>query len=192
MLGAEQHGHIAAVGFEMYCRLLEEAIAELKGKPREAEPPPMVIDLPVDAFMPESYVPDSRQKIEVYKKINTISSMEQAAQLAKELADRFGQPPPPVENLLTIAALKVLAAELGVVSMAGERGEVVVRFAEGIRHPGANVIKIARPFRGRVTLGGGKAQSIRIKKQGLPEKELLNIVVYLLTEMSQANAITSE
>ncbi len=192
LLGAEQHGHIAAVGFEMYCRLLEEAIAELKGKPREAEPPPMVIGLPVDAYMPESFVPDSRQKIEVYKKINTISSMEQAAQLAKELADRFGQPPPPVENLLTIAALKVLASELGVVSMTGERGEVVVKFAEGIRHPGTNVIKIARPFRGRVTLGGGRTQSIRIRTQGLSEKELLNIMIYMLTEMNRANATMSE
>lgn len=192
LLGAEQHGHIAAVGFEMYCRLLEEAVAELKGQPKAVEAPPMVIDLPVDAFMPEGYVPDSRQKIEVYKKINAVGSMEQAAQLTKELADRFGQPPSPVENLLTIAALKVLAAELGVTSMTSERTEVVVRFSEGIRHSNTNVVRIARPFRGRVTLGAGRTQNIRIKTQGLSEKELLNIMVYMLTEMSQANTTISE
>jgi len=192
LLGAEQHGHIAAVGFEMYCRLLEDAVAELKGQPKAVEAPPMVIDLPVDAFMPEGYVPDSRQKIEVYKKINAVGSMEQAAQLTKELADRFGQPPSPVENLLTIAALKVLAAELGVTSMTSERTEVVVRFSEGIRHSNTNVIRIARPFRGRVTLGAGRTQNIRIRTQGLSEKELLNIMVYMLTEMSQANTTISE
>lgn len=187
LLGAEQHGHIAAVGFEMYCRLLEEAISELKGEVKPAEPSPMAIDLPVDAFVPEAYVPDSRQKIEVYKKINAVGSMERTADLTRELTDRFGPMPTPVANLLTIAALKCLGTELGVVSMTGERNEVIVKFAEGVRHSTPEVMRIARPFKGRVMLGAGRSQNIRFKTQGLPEKELLNTLVYVLTEMTRNN-----
>ncbi len=192
LLGPEQHGHIAAVGFEMYCRLLEEAIKELKGEPKAPEPPPMLIDLPVDAYVPDAYVPDSSQKIEVYKKINAVDGPERAAELAKELADRFGPPPAPVENLLIIAAMKPVAGELGVVSIVAQRNEVVIRFAEGVRHTGTNLMRIVRSLKGRVTLGAGRALTFKIRTQGLSEKELLNILVYVITEMNEACEAASQ
>jgi transcription-repair coupling factor (superfamily II helicase) len=188
ILGPEQHGHIAAVGFEMYCRLLEETISELKGDRREPEPPPVVIDLTVDAYVPDSYVPDSRQKIEVYKKINGIESLEDASDLSKELIDRFGPLPLPVDNLIAIAALKVLARELGAVSIASERNGVVVRFADGVRYAYGDLMRIARPFTGRVAFAAGKTQRLRVKTHGMLEREILHTLMNILSEMRQSVA----
>jgi transcription-repair coupling factor (superfamily II helicase) len=188
ILGAEQHGHIAAVGFEMYCRLLEEEIRELKGEAKRPEPAQVLIDLPVDAFMPDSYVSDSRQKIDVYKKINGVDTMEDAADLAREFVDRFGPLPAPASNLITIAAIRVLARELGVMAIAGERNSVIVRFPEGVRYASQDIIRIARPFKGRVMLGAGRTQTIRVRTQGMPDREILDTLVGVLTEMRQRAA----
>lgn len=188
ILGAEQHGHIAAVGFEMYCRLLEEEIRELKGEARRPEPVQVMIDLPVDAFVPDSYVSDSRQKIDVYKKINGVETMEDAAELAREFTDRFGPMPAAVSNLITIAAIGVLARELGVMAIAGERNSVIIRFPEGVRYASQDIVRMARSFKGRVALGGGRSQTIRIRTQGMSEKEILNTLVGVFSEMKQATA----
>ena len=188
ILGAEQHGHIAAVGFEMYCRLLEEEIRELKGEAKRPEPAQVLIDLPVDAFVPDSYVSDSRQKIDVYKKINGVDTMEDAADLTREFVDRFGPLPAPVSNLITIAAIRVLARELGVMAIAGERNSVIVRFPEGVRYASQDIIRIARPFKGKVMLGAGRTQTIRVKTQGMPDREILDTLVGVLTEMRQRAA----
>ena len=188
ILGAEQHGHIAAVGFEMYCRLLEEEVRELKGEAKRPEPAQVLIDLPVDAFVPDSYVSDSRQKIDVYKKINGVDTMEDAADLTREFVDRFGPLPAPVSSLITIAAIRVLARELGVMAIAGERNSVIVRFPEGVRYASQDIIRIARPFKGRIMLGAGRTQTIRIKTQGMPDREILDTLVGVLTEMRQRAA----
>lgn len=188
ILGAEQHGHIAAIGFEMYCRLLEEEIRELKGEAKRPEPAQVLIDLPVDAFVPDSYVSDSRQKIDVYKKINGVDTMEDAADLTREFVDRFGPLPAPVSSLITIAAIRVLARELGVMAIAGERNSVIVRFPEGVRYASQDIIRIARPFKGRIMLGAGRTQTIRIKTQGMPDREILDTLVGVLTEMRQRAA----
>jgi transcription-repair coupling factor (superfamily II helicase) len=189
ILGSEQHGHIAAVGFELYCRLLEETISELRGEPKKPELPPILIDLPVDAFVPDTYVPDAKQKIEVYKKINGIETMEDGADLSREFTDRFGNLPDPVWNLISIAGLKVLARELGVASISGERNAVIVRFANGIRYASQDIMKVARPFKGRVVLNIGKSQSIKVKTQGMSDREILDTLVGVLTEMKHGVAV---
>ena len=189
ILGPEQHGHIAAVGFEMYCRLLEETIGELKGEQKKPEPPPVMIDLTVDAYVPDSYVPDSRQKIEVYKKINGIESLEDASDLSKEFIDRFGPLPLPVDNLIAIAALKVLARELGAASIASERNGVVVRFADGVRYAYSDMARIAGPFKGRVAFAAGRTQRLRVKTHGMSEREILHTLMNILSEMRQSVAV---
>ncbi len=189
ILGPEQHGHIAAVGFEMYCRLLEETIKELRGEKKEPEVPPTVIDLPVDAYVPDSYVPDSRQKIEVYKKINGIESLEDASDISKEFIDRFGPLPPPVENLIAIAALKGLARDLGAVNVSSERQSVVVGFADGVSYSASDLMRIARPFRGRVALAVGRTQRLRVKTHGMSEREILHTLIGILSEMKQGVAV---
>ena len=113
ILGPEQHGHLATVGYEMYCRLMEETMAEAQGIPDRSELETRV-DLRVDAFLPEDYIADEKLRLEVYRRIAGIASDEDRADIVDELLDRFGDPPAPVETLLDVSRLRGLLNRLGV------------------------------------------------------------------------------
>ncbi|GMU91848.1 MAG: transcription-repair-coupling factor [Candidatus Hydrogenedentota bacterium] len=113
LLGGEQHGHIATVGFDTYAQLIAEAVAELRGEPIRSRTLPLC-DATVDAYIPETYVTSEAQKITLYKRISSMQSLEEADELLAEFKDRFGEPPAPVRRLLDIMRLRVLAAEVGV------------------------------------------------------------------------------
>ena len=113
ILGAEQSGHIAAVGYELYCRLLEQAVRTLRGE--QVEPEPEVhVELGVDAYIPRSYVPSPRQRMEAYRRLAACRSVEEVHQLGRDLADAYGPVPPAVESLLGVAEVRVLAGRLGI------------------------------------------------------------------------------
>ncbi|MBQ1336371.1 MAG: transcription-repair coupling factor, partial [Selenomonadaceae bacterium] len=119
LLGAQQHGHIASVGFEMYCRLLEEAVEALReGKPaapeEQADP---VIDLRTDAYIDGGYIADAMHKIELYQRIAAIRKNEEIRDLLDELIDRFGEPSANMMNLLAVARIKNYARDIGVKSI---------------------------------------------------------------------------
>jgi transcription-repair coupling factor (superfamily II helicase) len=109
ILGTEQSGHIAAVGYELYCQLLENAVRALKREPLK-EHRHVAVDLPVTAFLPPEYVPPGRQKIEMYRKVSSVQTREQLEHLREEFRDRFGPIPDPVEQLLEIRELQILAS----------------------------------------------------------------------------------
>ena len=113
ILGPQQHGHIAAVGYDLYCKMLEETVRQLKGEKIE-EPVKTRISLPVEAYLPNEYVPDSRQKVSLYKKIAALKTEADRKNLSEEIVDRYGKIPEPVEMLLEIAELKQLCQALGV------------------------------------------------------------------------------
>jgi len=112
LLGGEQSGHIAGVGFDLYVRMIGEAVTELK-EDGPAERPEVRIELPVNAHIPHDYVPGERLRLEAYTRIAAIDSAEDAAEAHDELADRFGPPPEPVENLLDVARLRARARRAG-------------------------------------------------------------------------------
>ena len=111
LLGAEQHGHMEAVGYDLFCKMLNEAVREEKGE-AAVEDFETTIDLDMDAYIPETYIPDEYQKLDIYKRIATISSEEDYDDMLEELLDRFGEPPRAVQNLLSIARLKAMAHRL--------------------------------------------------------------------------------
>ena len=115
LLGNRQHGHMESVGYDMYLKLLEEAVAEEKGerKPDEKERE-CLIDLPVDASIPENYITSTRQRLEMYKVIANIRSNDDANDVYDELTDRFGLPPAPVYGLVEIALMRNTALNLGI------------------------------------------------------------------------------
>ena len=118
LLGAEQSGHIAAVGFEMYLRLLEEAVALEKGEtPERREVRPVIVELPVDAYLPPGYVMDEIERVDLYRRASGVRSLAEADDLAEELADRFGELPEPARNLLGLSRVKLLAREAGATSI---------------------------------------------------------------------------
>jgi transcription-repair coupling factor (superfamily II helicase) len=126
LLGGEQSGHIAGVGFDLYVRLVGEAVAEYRGE-APAETLEMKVELPVDANLPHEYVPGERLRLEAYRKIAEVSSDEALAAVREELVDRYGPVPKPVEHLLRVARLRVRARRAGLTDITLQGNHV--RFA---------------------------------------------------------------
>ena len=116
LLGAEQHGHMEAVGYDLYCKMLNEAVKLLKGEIEE-EPYTTTVDINVDAFIPASYIPNEYQKLDIYKRIASIENEEEMDDMMEELIDRFGDVPRKVQQLLSIALLKALAHSVYVIAV---------------------------------------------------------------------------
>ena len=108
LLGAQQHGHMNAVGYDLYCKMLSEAVKEAKGI-QTMDDFETTIDLNIDAFIPDSYISNEFQKLDIYKRIAGIESQQEYDDMLEELIDRFGEPTKAVLNLLAIARLKALA-----------------------------------------------------------------------------------
>lgn len=109
LLGARQHGHMEAVGYDLYCKMLSEAVKKLKGETLPQSEYETSVEIKVDAFIPVSYIKNEFQKLDAYKRIAEIETEEEKSDMADELIDRFGEPPKSVMNLLSIALLKVKA-----------------------------------------------------------------------------------
>ncbi len=121
LLGQRQSGFIAAVGFETYCQILQEAIAQRRGEPQVHETPPPVLDLRVSAYLPSDYVKGAGQKFDMYQRLAAARSTPEVDAAADELRDRFGPLPAPVEALLELTRVRVLAAAKGVEKVALEQ-----------------------------------------------------------------------
>ena len=176
LLGPEQHGHIAAVGFELYSRLVEEAVRGLRGDVEEEEKQEPFIDLPVSAFIGDDYVADSRQKIDLYRKINAAKTIEDLYDLEEEFEDRFGDLPEPSRNLLAIARIKTLARDMKVASIAKERDSVVIKLLPAARVSQDRIMDVVRANRGKILVNFGKSPSVRIRHAGLTDEALLNLI----------------
>ncbi|HCP75557.1 MAG TPA: transcription-repair coupling factor, partial [Ktedonobacter sp.] len=113
LLGAEQSGFMNSVGFDLYCKLLAEAVQELQGKQAEAVTASASVDLPLDSYLPDEYIGDRTLKVNFYQRLANLNRAEQVDAMIAEMNDRFGEPPPPVQNLLSMVRLKVEAAALG-------------------------------------------------------------------------------
>ncbi len=127
LIGAEQHGHMDSVGYEMYCSLLEEAVREQKGIETE-KVTETTIDLPVSAYIPESYIKDHSKRIGAYKKIASIDTRESLFDVYDELEDRYGTVPVSVANLMDIALIKKYASIFGISEITGNYEQVIMRF----------------------------------------------------------------
>jgi transcription-repair coupling factor (superfamily II helicase) len=136
ILGGEQSGHMAAVGFDLYSRLLAEAVEEAKARREDRVPVreavQAVVDLPVDAHLPDDYVPDEAQKLELYRRLARARSVGDVAAFRQEVTDRYGPMPAPVLRLVEVAELRLSAESAGVASLAREEGWLVVRFGAGL------------------------------------------------------------
>ena len=127
LLGAEQHGHMETVGYDMYCKLLDEAVCKLKGVDR-SESFETTIDISVNAYIPGYYIENEEQRLEIYKKISLIDSQESFYDIQEEIEDRFGTMPKSVQTLLDVALVKSEAHNLGIVSVAEKQKNIVVTF----------------------------------------------------------------
>ena len=151
LLGAEQHGHIAAVGFDLYSKLLAEAVAELKGEPATVTVEP-VISVNTEGFLPEDYVPEVNQRLAFYKRLAGASGDDAVGELRAELADRFGPPPPEVEQLLDIVRIRGAARTLGIERIEAGSGRALLTFAPSTKVEPATLVGLVQKSRGRLAM----------------------------------------
>jgi transcription-repair coupling factor (superfamily II helicase) len=148
LLGPEQSGFMAAVGFDLYVRLLAGAVERLRALMRGEAPPPerdvtgVSIDLPLSAHLPPAYVPDINLRLALYQRLSAAKTQQEVGEIGIEMVDRFGPPPPVVRNLLYIAALRAVAGEAGVQSIIEEDSAAVVRMREDGQVPRGSLEEI--------------------------------------------------
>lgn len=152
IIGAQQHGHLAAVGFDLYVQMLREAVAEIRGEKVETRVEPS-IELAVDAFLPDEYIGDRQAKASLYQRMVQIRNEGALQEMLDELIDRFGTPPRQVENLLHIIRLKWLAADLGIEQIQQTKQQVSLRFAADIGLSGEKLMEIAAQSRYPLSFG---------------------------------------
>jgi transcription-repair coupling factor (superfamily II helicase) len=141
LLGGEQHGHIEAVGFDLYCQLLERTVEELRGEKTEEEISTS-INLNLDIRIPEPYIADSSQRLRMYKRISSATTDEELHALRQEMVDRFGQYPDQVENLFRYARLRQEALALQVQSIEKKNGQVFFRFMDQSKVSAEKLLKL--------------------------------------------------
>ncbi|MCH7810216.1 MAG: hypothetical protein IH863_06530 [Chloroflexi bacterium] len=143
LLGAEQSGYMAAIGFDLYIKLLSGAVERMRALMRGETPPPeregveISIDLPLSAHLPPSYVPDLNLRLAVYQRLSAAEDPEAVETIGQEMVDRFGEPPPLVRNLLYVVTLRSLAKLSGVQSIIAEGTTAVVKMEAGETLPAA-------------------------------------------------------
>ncbi|MCD8090762.1 MAG: transcription-repair coupling factor, partial [Clostridiales bacterium] len=151
LLGANQHGHMDKIGYDMYCRILDKAIREFKGEKTE-EPVETLIDISVNAFIPNSYISDEIQKLEMYKKISYIITPKDHEEVSDELIDRFGDYPRVVANLMDIALLKEKAKKLKITAITGKAHSVIFTFKQGADPDSGKIMDLIRRMRNRIQI----------------------------------------
>lgn len=178
LLGAEQHGFIASVGFDLYSQMLKEAIDELKGEIKEEIKVEPQIELDLDAYLPSDYINDSMQKIEMYKKFANIKTLDEAHDLEEELIDRFSDIPQSVLNLLAVARIKAYAYKYQIDNIVQKGNEVNIKINPDQNQvvDGYKLFKIANEFNRRIKLSSGHQIGITISNKNLTSEETISII----------------
>jgi transcription-repair coupling factor (superfamily II helicase) len=151
LLGAQQHGHIAAVGFDLYSKLLTEAVRELRGEPAATTVEP-VVSVDVEGFLPEDYVPEVNQRLALYKRLAGAQADAEVADLRAELSDRFGPLPEPGQQLLDIVRIRVAARALGIERIEAGEGRALVTFAPATPVEPQRLVGAIQRSRGRLLM----------------------------------------
>jgi transcription-repair coupling factor (superfamily II helicase) len=184
ILGTRQHGQIAAVGFDLYTRLLAQAVKELKARETgesfaPALPAPITINLPLTTYIPHDFVPENTLRLRLYRRMAQLATLDEVDAFAEELADRFGTIPDEVDNLLYQLRLKVLAGTAGVEGISVEDGKLSVRCPrlEGVNRGG---------------LQRGLGRGVRVSRRavwvpfaGLPEQQWRVLLVQVLEALTE-------
>ena len=180
LLGAEQHGHIASVGFEMYSKLLDEAIEERRtGKPPEEKLEP-VVDIEAEAYLDGEYINDPMHKIEIYQRIAAIRKNAEIQELLDELIDRFGEPTPVVLRLLEVARIRNYARELGIRSVVEKPMFLEISFVEKPTLDPDGLLKLLGLFGRNAKMLPPPQQMLRIRLAAQYKKNIANFITRLL------------
>ncbi len=179
LLGHSQHGHMEAVGYDLYVKMLTQAIARAKGEPIRRDKSECLVDLRVDAYIPERYIPDGPGRIEAYRRIAAIQTPEDGADVLDELIDRYGDPPPSVSDLVNVSLVRVLATNVGVYEVTQKKDQITLSLEE-LGLPMIRGLLVA--FDGRVTAGAGARPYLSVTLR--PDEKPLELLQLILREMA--------
>jgi transcription-repair coupling factor (superfamily II helicase) len=171
ILGREQHGQILSVGFDLYLRLLDDAVARLSNEKREETPEPY-LELEYSGFIPDSYIAEPMEKMDVYKRIASVTTDADLDRVHREIEDRFGPPPDEVASVLALAEIRVLCRRLSITSVKEQAGSLAVEFSKLSKVSVDRVLRLVRESGGRVYLDAKRPTCIMLKTGsiGLREK----------------------
>lgn len=175
LLGAEQHGHMQAVGYDLYCKMLDEAVREEKGL-KQQEDFETTIDLEVNAFIPPKYIPNEYQKLDIYKRIAGIESEGEYEDMLEELMDRFGEPPKAVQNLLAIANLKALAHKAYIKEIKQNGTDVKITMFERAKIDAAGFPQILDKYKNNLKMKLDEVPYFMVSLKGRRPKEILDVL----------------
>lgn len=179
ILGGEQHGHMETVGYDMYIKLLNEAISVMKGEKPESIEQECLIDMQVQAHIPEHYIDSTNLRLEVYRKIAAISDKEDAMDVTDELIDRFGDPPASVKGLIDISLLRNTGMQLGIDEIKQQNNALLIYKKEIDMKQVSNLVKY---FKSRILLSAGSRPYISLKLEEDSPIEALSKALEIMTE----------
>lgn len=185
LLGPEQHGHMESVGYDMYCRLLDEAVRELRGEPAGRAETEITIDLNLSAYIDDSYIGVEARKIEMYKKIAAIRDEQDASDIVEELTDRYGELPEPALNLVNIALIKALSADLGFTAVS-EKNDAVLFQIGNMKSLGIEAIgKVAARYKRQLLFNAGANPYLMYRVSGISRSRLLDNIKIMLQDFKK-------
>lgn len=188
ILGSQQHGHLDAVGYDMYLKLLDEAVKEKKGEKTE-EKVQCLVDLKVSAFISPTYISDHTTKMEIYKKISLIENAEDYNDLAEELTDRFSKIPRETIALLDISYIKALCEQIGIFDVNEYGSGITFKMKEMSNELVSAIMKNDRKYKGRILFGAGKNPYFTLKPLTLDKaKEVKEFLVKLSNSLVEEKA----
>ncbi|MBQ7051196.1 MAG: transcription-repair coupling factor [Clostridia bacterium] len=184
LLGPQQSGHLANIGYDLYCKLLEEAVLEAQGqepvKNRDIE---TRMDVHVNAYLPAEYVTGDRQRLEVYKRIASIRTAEQRDDIEDELIDRFGDEPGCVANLVAVAYLKAMCMRIGVDRVIQADGRMEMRFAANAQLDGEKLFKALQGFDKRLTLNAALPVRLVLADRTVNKEDMLHLATKVMERL---------
>ena len=184
LLGPQQSGHLANIGYDLYCKLLEEAVLEARGEaPKPNRDVETRMDVHVNAYLPAEYVTGDKQRLEVYKRIASITTAAQRDDVEEELVDRFGDEPLCVANLVAVAYLKAMCAKLGIDRVNQADGRIDMRFAANAQVDGQKLFKALTGFDKRLTLNAAPPVTLTLKDTTLNREDLLMLCVKVMERL---------
>ncbi|MFQ7694781.1 MAG: TRCF domain-containing protein, partial [Christensenellales bacterium] len=184
LLGPQQSGHLANIGYDLYCKLLEEAVLEAQGEaPKPNRDVETRMDVHVNAYLPAEYVTGDKQRLEVYKRIASITTAAQRDDVEEELVDRFGDEPLCVANLVAVAYLKAMCAKLGIDRVNQADGRIDMRFAANAQVDGQKLFKALTGFDKRLTLNAAPPVTLTLKDTTLNREDLLMLCVKVMERL---------
>ena len=184
MMGSSQHGHMASIGYDLYCKMLEDTVKLVKGE-IENEPIETSVDIKVDAFIPSSYITDEIQKIEVYKKIAAIENINDFMEIKSELEDRYSSIPDSVYNLMDIAYIKSLCKGLYIEDIKEIAKELRFKFVKGYKGFEGIYSVLLKQYKDDVILYFGETPSFAIKLANIKKETALEYYKKLLEDISE-------